>query len=303
MATNRRRKDGYHLSVACSNPTTPASGDPVRYGALTGVALTDESDAGNPTGYTSVDFGPSVWDVTVDDNEGSGIAIGDDIYYHDTGTGTGSVHLNNTATSNDAYFGIALETVGANATTTIQVLHVPTAARIALASGGVTTGTIAADAVTNAKIADAAVNEENLSTALQGTAEGLGLMHVARVEINPTGVAGDRTIAAHASGVVIPDNAIIVGGFVDVITTFTSATDAATVAIMAQGANDIVSAIAISNGGNPWDAGLHAIVPKANTPESTGIKLTAARDITFTVAVEALTAGLAYAYLYYVNGA
>ena len=98
----------------------------------------------------------------------------------------------------------------------------------------------------------------------------------------------------------LPDNAIIVGGFVDVITTLTSATDAATVAIHAQTANDIVAAIAISNGGNPWDAGLKAIIPKANTPESTGIKLTAARDITVTIAVEAVTAGKFNLFLDYV---
>lgn len=123
MATNRVRKDGYHLSVVCSHPTTPSSGDPVRFGTLTGVALVDESDGGNASGSTSVDFGPSVWNLTVDDNGGSGIAVGDAIFYHDTGTGSPSTSLNNSSASADAFFGYALETVTANATTEIQVLH------------------------------------------------------------------------------------------------------------------------------------------------------------------------------------
>lgn len=123
MATNRVRKDGYHLPVVCSHPTTPNSGDPVRFGTLTGVALVDESDGGNASGETSVDFGPSVWNLTVDDNGGSGIAKGAAIFYHDTGTGTPTTSLNNSATSADAFFGYALEAVSANATTTIKVLH------------------------------------------------------------------------------------------------------------------------------------------------------------------------------------
>ena len=98
-------------------------------------------------------------------------------------------------------------------------------------------------------------------------------------------------ISAIGLGVTLPDNAIIVGGVVDVITTLTSATDAATIALSANSADDLVAAIAISNVANPWDAGLQAIIPKSNTPESTGVKLTAAREITATIAVEAVTAG------------
>jgi len=159
-----------------------------------------------------------------------------------------------------------------------------------------------ASSVTSTMLASASVVEAKLSTALQGTADGLGMLRVARATFNPSLTAGQRTIAAHNLGVTIPDNAVICGGFVDVITTFTSATDAATIALHAQSANDLVSAIAISNGGNPWDAGLKAIIPKANTPESTGIKLTAARALTATVASEALTAGKANLFVYYLIG-
>lgn len=148
-----------------------------------------------------------------------------------------------------------------------------------------------------------ALDEGATVTGAAYAADGLGSLRLARATFDPSAVTGDRTIAAHDLSVTLPINAIVVGGFVDVITTFTSATDAATIALSVQGANDIVAAIAISDVGNPWDAGKHAIIPKANTPETTGVKCTAARAITATVAVEALTAGKAVVWLYYVVSA
>ncbi len=127
---------------------------------------------------------------------------------------------------------------------------------------------------------------------------GVGFLRVAKAQYDFAVNGG--AIGAIDLGVTIPAKAIVCGGFVEVLTTFTSATDAATVALSVEGANDIVSAIAISNGANPWDAGNHAIVPKANTPESTAVKTTVARKVTATVAVEALTAGKANVWLYYV---
>lgn len=126
MATNITRylQEWPAMPVACSHPETPASGDPVRFGELTGIAVTDEGDGGNAATETTVYFGDCEATLTVDDNEGTGIAVGDLIYYHDTGTGTGSVNLNNSATGADARFGVALEAVSANATTAIRVLHV-----------------------------------------------------------------------------------------------------------------------------------------------------------------------------------
>lgn len=132
-------------------------------------------------------------------------------------------------------------------------------------------------------------------------ADGLGLMRVARATYDFAEHGG--AISAISLGVTIPDDAIVCGGFIDVKTTCTTAGgDAGTMAIHVQGANDIVSAIAVSDGSNPWDAGLHAIVPKANTPESTGIKLTAARTITATIATQAFTAGKFVVFLYYLQG-
>lgn len=148
-----------------------------------------------------------------------------------------------------------------------------------------------------------AIAESNLTTALAGTVDGLGSLRVARFTFNPSATAGLRTIAAHGLGVTIPISAVVVGGFVQVNTLFTSAsTNTGTIAISVEGANDIITAAAVS--GAPYSStGLKAIIPKANTPESTGIALTAAREVTATVAVAALTAGKLTGFLYYVQGA
>lgn len=124
-----------------------------------------------------------------------------------------------------------------------------------------------------------------------------GLLRVAKVEYDFATDGG--AIGAIDLGVTIPDNALILGGFVDVITTCTSATDAGTGALHIQSADDMVAAVAINNGANPWDAGKHAIVPDLSDI-STAVQTTAARAITFTIAAEAFTAGKFNAYFYYV---
>lgn len=123
---------------------------------------------------------------------------------------------------------------------------------------------------------------------------------------NDSAGVSNKTIAAHGTGVYLPDNAIITRAWYDVVTTFTSATDAGTIAVSAAGANDIVSAIAISAATNVFDAGMHHGIPGAPALADTGtetglevgalfaatfIKLTAEKEIVCTVAVEALTAG------------
>jgi hypothetical protein len=132
-------------------------------------------------------------------------------------------------------------------------------------------------------------------------APGLGCLRVARFLFD-AGVAANRTVAAHGTGVTLPANAIVVGGFVDVNTAFTSAdTNTGQIAISVEAANDIISAAAVS--GAPYSTiGRKAIVPKANTPESTSVKATVAREITCTVSVAALLTGKLTGYLYYVEG-
>lgn len=158
------------------------------------------------------------------------------------------------------------------------------------------------DAVTTAAILANAVTEAKLATALAGSADGLGLMRVARATFDPSATAGMRTVAPHGLGVTLPISAIICGGFLVVHTAFTSGGSTAQIAFHAQSANDLISAAAVS--GSPYSTiGRKAIVPKANTPESTSIELTAARELTATVSVEALTAGKATLFVYYVVGA
>lgn len=161
------------------------------------------------------------------------------------------------------------------------------------------------DGLSQAAIRDGSIEPSKIVDTFTGLEDGLGVLRVARATFDPSANTGERTVAAHGLGVTIPDNAIIVGGFVQVNTTFQSTaggTDKATIALHAQSADDLVAAVAIETG-TPWDAGLHALIPKANTPESTGIALTEARELTATVAVAALTAGKLTLFVYYVQGA
>jgi len=145
---------------------------------------------------------------------------------------------------------------------------------------------------------------------------GIMVKKTAMAIFDPSANTGERTVAAHGLGVYIPDNAIITKVWVDVITTFTSAgADAGTIALHAQAADDIVAAIAISNASNVWDAGLHGskigFPALADTATQTALevaalfaatylKTTAEREITATVAVQALTAGKAAIFVEYI---
>ena len=131
---------------------------------------------------------------------------------------------------------------------------------------------------------------------------------------NDSSGASNKTIAAHGLGVHLPDNAIVIKDWYDVVTTFTTADDSGTSALKVQGANDLKAAIAIVTSGDVWDAGIHACLPNdfaldgnaltaiemAAARAATAIKLTAERELTATVAVQALTAGKLVLYVEYV---
>ena len=93
------------------------------------------------------------------------------------------------------------------------------------------------------------------------------------------GAVGDISL-----GVVIPVDAIITDVVIDVLTAPTSG-GAATIAVKAQTAADLLAATAIAS-----VTGILQGVPTAGTIAS-AIKTTAARTVTITVAVAALTAG------------
>lgn len=109
--------------------------------------------------------------------------------------------------------------------------------------GSVATADIDDDAVTEAKVADSA---------------GAGGLYVKKNAL----VTYDFAVDGGAQGTIvpsgsptIPDNAVVRVVSYDVITTFTSATDAAEVALNLPVDGDLIVGVAISNAFNPWDAG------------------------------------------------
>lgn len=96
---------------------------------------------------------------------------------------------------------------------------------------------------------------------------------------------------------VIPSGAVILGGFVEVITPPTSG-GAGSLAIQVEAANDIVLAAVVS--GAPWStAGRKSVIPVFTG--ATSVKTTAARDISAVIAAAALTAGVVDVYIAYVE--
>jgi hypothetical protein len=147
---------------------------------------------------------------------------------------------------------------------------------------------------------------------------GLTVPKIAVATFDPSGDTTKRPIAAYGLGVYLPDNAIVIRAWYDVVTTFTSAgADAGTIALKVQGANDLVNAIAI-NAASPgvWDVGARGCLPLAPNLGADSahdsqlevialmaalqIKLTAERELTATVAGQALTAGKLVLYVEYV---
>jgi hypothetical protein len=129
-------------------------------------------------------------------------------------------------------------------------------------------------------------------------ADGHGRVRVARATYDISG-GDDGTVGSHGLGVTIPDNAIILDGVIDVITTFTdNDDDSATIAIQVEGANDIVTATAISGGSNIWNAGLQDIIPDGAATNM--VKTTGAKEITAVVADDEIDAGKLVVFLRYV---
>jgi predicted RecA/RadA family phage recombinase len=147
MATNIKYEPGWSLNLTCTKPDEPNSGDPVRIGNLTGIALTDEDAAGK----TVVNTGPFVAKFAVEDAGGTGIAIGAPIWYHDDATPA----LNNVS-AGGYYYGIALEAIIANQTATIQVYH-------DCAPGGA--GTLGVGSISAENLAEGAATADKLSIA------------------------------------------------------------------------------------------------------------------------------------------
>lgn len=130
MAKNMARNPGSPRSVAVSHPASPVAGDPVRWGVVTGVALTDEAN-----GVATIDFGMALWESSVEAVDISGdsaIVAGDSLFYNDADTPP----LNKKTSG--CFFGVAEEPVDSGETAVIKVLHmaVPGAASLGVAAPG-----------------------------------------------------------------------------------------------------------------------------------------------------------------------
>lgn len=147
MAKNVKYEPGWRKAYACTKPDEPNSGDPVRIGNMTGIALLDEDAAGK----TVVDKGPFSAKFTVKDNGGSGIGVGDTIWYHDDQ----NPPLDNVP-AGGYFYGYAEETVASGQTAIIEVSH-------GCAPGGA--GTIGNGTVGTAQIAANGVTADKLSAA------------------------------------------------------------------------------------------------------------------------------------------
>ena len=107
------------------------------------------------------------------------------------------------------------------------------------------------------------------------------------------GFADIAAVANKLLGPIFPDNSRVVRSYYEVTTTFTSATDAATIGIgfATDDSAGIVGTLAISAVGNIWDAGLHEGI-QDGAAANFGEKLTAARQLQIIRGgAEVLTAG------------
>lgn len=99
----------------------------------------------------------------------------------------------------------------------------------------------------------------------------------------------------------LPDNAIVTHAWYKVLTTLQSSTDAAVVGIgfPTDDVAGIKAGVAISAGGNNWDAGNHGCIQDGDLANYSE-QLTAARKPTLEIATEALTAGKLLLFLDYI---
>lgn len=165
-----------------------------------------------------------------------------------------------------------------------------------VATGVAVSGDITLSNAGVAAIAAGVVTEADLEVA---TTDGLLPRRMIRATYDFSVDGG--AIGTIASGINVPDNAIITKCFFDVITTLTSATDAATFAINLPTDGDLHAAIAISEGTNTFDAGLQDCDTKGNDDDSKAayLKTTGSRDISWVIATEAVTAGKLVLFLEY----
>lgn len=118
MAKNVILENGDQVAVACTDPAVPVSGDPVLYGQMPGVALTNEDANGKTTVKRNGKASFQVKGVTTS-GANSAVAEGDILYYVPGNTPKLSKAVGDTGA---VRFGYAAGTVTAGSTATIEVL-------------------------------------------------------------------------------------------------------------------------------------------------------------------------------------
>lgn len=109
-------------------------------------------------------------------------------------------------------------------------------------------------------------------------------------------VTGSIASAKNVSSRAVPAGATVIGGWYKVLTTFTSNTDAGTIAISLVGANDLVTAIAINDASNPWDVDL----TKERPIKAIVSALSTEKYVQMLSATEVVTAGKLIGLVYWV---
>lgn len=114
MARNRVYKRGDYLPIAATDPATPVSGDPLRWGERPGVCEVSEGSDGTCSASFVGVYNLSVQAFTTGGTAPSAVAVGDILYYNDGGT------INKLSTAHR--YGYAGGTVASGGTGTIPVI-------------------------------------------------------------------------------------------------------------------------------------------------------------------------------------
>lgn len=134
------------------------------------------------------------------------------------------------------------------------------------------------------------VEAATLETGASSGADGLNQKKIARATYDFDDDGG--AVSTITLGTTLPNNALVTRSFYEVLTTLESSGDDATIAlnITSDDVAGILAAIAITDGTDPWDAGNHEGI-QTGTAANFATKTTAARLLSMTIAVEAVTAG------------
>lgn len=134
----------------------------------------------------------------------------------------------------------------------------------------------------------------SLKDAFDPAKDTTGYLKLAKVTYDFAELGG--AVGAIPLGLTLPDNAIIWDGCGDILTAFTSTAGTGTIALGANTTNDLLGAVDADT-----LSGVFAIIPVGTA--ATAVKLTAARELTITVATNPILSGKAVFYIQYILSA